>query len=122
MDEFVANNAANARTCAPSSIPACRPASFQLSRLPCVLSFLANLEKAWESRPCTLLHGDVNPGNIWRRKGGVDEEFVFGDWQLILRGPVAWDFITLLICTKVSRATASARLCCSGSGSGSGSC
>ena len=66
-------------------------------------SFLANLEKAWETRPCTLLHGDVNPGNIWRRKAGVDEEFVFGDWQLILRGPVAWDFITLLICTKVSR-------------------
>ena len=64
--------------------------------------FITNLEIAWKERPCTLLHGDVNPGNLWRRKEetGSAAEMIFGDWQLILKCPIAWDFITLYLCTK----------------------
>ena len=63
--------------------------------------FLANLEVAWKDRPCTLLHGDVNTGNLWQRKDGSSgDELVFGDWQLIMKSPIAWDFVTIFLCTK----------------------
>ena len=56
----------------------------------------------WATRPFTLLHGDVNPGNLWRRKGSKDggEALIFGDWQVLMKCPIAWDFITIFLCTK----------------------
>ena len=38
--------------------------------------------------------------NIWRSKANPGEEFIIADWQLMLRGPPAWDFATLFLCTK----------------------
>ena len=42
----------------------------------------------------------MNPGNIWRQKDKKQEEFIIGDWQVLFKCPVAWDFITLFLCTK----------------------
>lgn len=46
--------------------------------------------------PMTLIHGDMNPGNIWKSSTGKtgDEKFCFADWQLLRMGPVAWEFAT----------------------------
>ena len=76
MDEMCANNAAKAKT------------------------FVDNLEAVWNTRPLTLCHGDMNPGNIWRQKDKGQEEFVIGDWQLVAKWPVAWDFVLLFLCTQ----------------------
>jgi thiamine kinase-like enzyme len=59
-------------------------------------------EQVWATRPFTLLHGDVNPGNLWRRKDSKDggEALIFGDWQVLMKCPIAWDFITIFLCTK----------------------
>jgi hypothetical protein len=53
---------------------------------------MARLTKA----PMSLVHGDVNPGNIWKTTLGKtgDEKFCFADWQLLRMGPVAWEFTT----------------------------
>ena len=76
MDEMCANNAEKAKT------------------------FVDNLEAVWNTRPLTLCHGDMNPGNIWRQKDKGQEEFVIGDWQLVAKWPVAWDFVLLFLCTQ----------------------
>ena len=76
MDEMCANNADKAKT------------------------FVDNLEAVWNTRPLTLCHGDMNPGNIWRQKDKGQEEFVIGDWQLVAKWPVAWDFVLLFLCTQ----------------------
>ena len=49
---------------------------------------MARLAKA----PMSLVHGDVNPGNIWKSKLGKegDEKYLFADWQLLRMAPIAW--------------------------------
>lgn len=46
------------------------------------------------SRPQTILHGDLNSGNLWKSKkdGGG---FLLADWQLLRMGPVGMDFLTM---------------------------
>lgn len=46
--------------------------------------------------PMTLIHGDVNPGNIWKSSTGKtgDERYCFADWQMLRMGPCAWEFTT----------------------------
>ena len=46
--------------------------------------------------PHSLIHGDVNPGNIWKSHLGKtgDEKYCFADWQLMRTAPVAWEFTT----------------------------
>ena len=46
--------------------------------------------------PMSLVHGDVNPGNIWKTNQGKlgDDKYCFADWQLLRMGPVAWEFTT----------------------------
>ena len=41
-----------------------------------------------------------NPGNVWRQKDKKQDEFVIGDWQLLLKCPIGLDFATLYLCTK----------------------
>ena len=38
--------------------------------------------------PMTLIHGDVNPGNIWKSRSGKtgDEKYCLADWQLMRMG------------------------------------
>ena len=62
--------------------------------------FVDNLEAIWAKRPMTLVHGDCNPGNVWRQKDKKQDEFVIGDWQLLLKCPIGLDFATLYLCTK----------------------
>jgi aminoglycoside phosphotransferase (APT) family kinase protein len=66
----------------------------QLSRL------ASRLERAidkgppgsWNQANCTLLHGDLHPGNIWiDAKGSV----LLMDWGEALIGPPAWDLALL---------------------------
>jgi len=53
---------------------------------------MARLAKA----PVTLIHSDVNPGNLWKSTTGQtgDNKYCFADWQLIRMGPSAWEFTT----------------------------
>eukprot|EP01052_Picozoa_sp_SAG31_P035765 SAG31_NODE_4360_length_3312_cov_2.190787_2_plen_235_part_00 len=46
--------------------------------------------------PSTLVHGDVNPGNIWKTKLGKtgDDKYCFADWQIVRIAPAAWEFAT----------------------------
>jgi len=46
--------------------------------------------------PMTLVHGSVNPGNLWKTTLGKsgDEKYCFADWQLVRMAPVAWEFTT----------------------------
>lgn len=52
--------------------------------------------KRLEAAPMTLIHGDVNPGNLWKSKHGKegDDKYCFADWQLVIMGPSAWEFTT----------------------------
>ena len=46
--------------------------------------------------PVCLIHGDMNPGNIWKStlgKTGIDK-YCFADWQLTRMAPPAWEFTT----------------------------
>lgn len=53
---------------------------------------MAHLAKA----PMTLVHGDMNPGNIWKSKQGKtgDDKYCFIDWQLFKMAPAACEFAT----------------------------
>ena len=46
--------------------------------------------------PLTLVHGDVNPGNIWKSTLGKtgNDKYCFADWQLTRLAPPAWEFTT----------------------------
>lgn len=48
------------------------------------------------SRPQTIIHGDLNSGNVWKSKtpGGG---FLFADWQLARMGPIGLDFFTMFL-------------------------
>ena len=46
--------------------------------------------------PNTLIHGDINPGNVWKSKLGLtgDDKYAFADWQLTRMAPAAYEFTT----------------------------
>ena len=46
--------------------------------------------------PLTLVHGDVNPGNIWKTTLGKtgNDKYCFADWQVTRLAPPAWEFTT----------------------------
>jgi aminoglycoside phosphotransferase (APT) family kinase protein len=47
----------------------------------------------WSTRPTTIIHGDLNTGNMWKNK--ADGNIVMADWQLMRMAPPALDFFTL---------------------------
>ena len=49
------------------------------------------LVKMWSSRPVTLVHGDLNAGNIWKKKSD-ESQLCFCDWQNLRMCSVALDF------------------------------
>lgn len=49
--------------------------------------------KRLREAPMTIVHGDLNSGNIWHSKTGGNE-LLFADWQICMAAPVAFDFIT----------------------------
>ena len=57
-------------------------------------NFIDDLE-ALCSGPETLLHGDMRLDNLFFREQGPDR-VVFFDWQLVRRGPAAYDLAYLL--------------------------
>jgi len=48
------------------------------------------------SRPLTLIHGDLNAGNVWKNKT-TPNDFTAIDWQLIKMAPVGLEFGNMLI-------------------------
>jgi hypothetical protein len=54
------------------------------------------IEKIQQSRPMTLIHGDLNCGNVWRNKMRHDD-FLFADWQMLKMAPIGLEFGTLLL-------------------------
>ena len=40
----------------------------------------------------------LDRGNVWRKKDKSQEEFTIGDWQLPVKMPCIYDFLTLFIC------------------------
>jgi len=54
------------------------------------------IEEIQKSRPMTLIHGDLNCGNVWRSKSQPDK-FLFADWQLLKMAPVGFEFSTMLL-------------------------
>lgn len=46
--------------------------------------------------PQTLLHGDMRLDNVFFRESDQESEVVFFDWQLVRRGPAAYDLAYLL--------------------------
>jgi hypothetical protein len=56
----------------------------------------AEMEKLHQSRPMTLIHGDLNAGNIWKSKANA-EDLVFTDFQLLKMAPIGFDFGIMLV-------------------------
>jgi len=54
------------------------------------------IEKLQQSRPMTLIHGDLNAGNIWKSKANA-EDLVFTDFQLMKMAPIGFDFGIMLV-------------------------
>jgi len=54
------------------------------------------IEKLQQSRPMTLVHGDLNAGNIWKNKTNA-EDLVFTDFQLLKMAPIGFDFGIMLV-------------------------
>jgi len=46
--------------------------------------------------PRTLIHGDLRLDNIFFNESGADTQVIFADWQLMGRGPGAYDIAYLL--------------------------
>merc|ERR550532_3171845 len=55
------------------------------------------MSKIVQSRPMTLVHGDLNCGNVWKNKNNPMGEFLFSDWQILQMSPAAYDFGTMLV-------------------------
>jgi hypothetical protein len=47
-------------------------------------------------RPMTLVHGDLNAGNIWKKKSNP-KELLYCDWQMTRMGPPGFDFGIMLV-------------------------
>merc|ERR1712093_632605 len=54
------------------------------------------IEKLQQSRPMTLVHGDLNAGNVWKSKANA-KDLVFTDFQLMRMAPIGFDFGTMLV-------------------------
>ena len=52
------------------------------------------IEKIFSSRPFTMMHGDMNSGNLWKSKD-PSKPPLFADWQLFRMGTPGIDFFTL---------------------------
>jgi len=55
------------------------------------------MEKIMQSRPMTLVHGDLNCGNVWKNKNNPMGELLFSDWQILQMCPAVLDFGTMLV-------------------------
>ena len=47
------------------------------------------------ARPMSFIHGDFNPGNLWKKADSTTDEgpYLYGDWQLGGMGPICFDFL-----------------------------
>jgi aminoglycoside phosphotransferase (APT) family kinase protein len=64
------------------------------------------------TRPMTIIHGDLNSGNVWKSKAH-DGSLLLADWQIARMAPPGADFFTmfLFLDTKAS-GNGQARVCC----------
>ena len=53
----------------------------------------------WSTRPTTIIHGDLNTGNMWKTKS--DGGIVMADWQLTRMAPPAIDLFTMFLLADV---------------------
>jgi len=60
-------------------------------------SLVDAIDKIMQSRPMTLVHGDLNCGNVWKNKNNPMGELLFSDWQILQMSPAALDFGTMLV-------------------------
>ena len=43
------------------------------------------MNKVFQSRPMTIIHGDLNSGNFWVNKAD-DQKYLLADWQAVRMG------------------------------------
>ena len=57
------------------------------------VAFFERASAILNSRPLTIIHGDLNSGNVWQSKKDP-KKFLIADWQLTRMAPIGMDFFT----------------------------
>jgi len=55
------------------------------------------MDEMMNTRPMTLVHGDLNAGNVWKKSSGLDEQLMYADWQMFKMAPAGYDLGTMLV-------------------------
>ena len=63
-------------------------------------AFFDAVEKIMQSRTQTMIHGDLDVGNLWASQTRA-ATFVFTDWQMLRMGPIGFDLCKLLLTSTI---------------------